>query len=733
MSTLFSRIQLSISPNLPLFIIIAILSIIFTFFIYRRTNPIVNNFTRWLLILFRVSALFLLLFCIFEMTIGYMYERTKNPSLAIAIDNSASMNIKDSNGQRADIINKVLSSNELKSLTNTFNLNYYTFSSQAKPFHYDTDSLNYISDETNITKSLQLIKGQLADQNLAGIILLSDGNYNSGGNPARFISEINTPVYPVGIGSSEPVPDLTLANMESNPFAYLGEPTPIKAIIQNRGFSKLKVNLTLKNQDKTLTTKIVDIPPSPSEIQTQFDFVPQIKGMQKLELVLSPIENEETIENNRQFSYIDVLKSRLNILIIAGHVSPEISFLRRHLNNSKRYDVNVIYQIDDGKLSQYKPVLKQANNLDDVDIFIFLNYPTLSSDTGYLNKLYNSIKSSSKPVLLFLDHNTDLKKLARFEDYLAINPNGSKIPERDVFISLSTTGQSHQIMQIKSNSKNFADEWAKLPPVNSSLRINQIMPNSETLAFAVTSTNSRSNINNGQDPMIVIRADDLNKSATIIASDLWRWDLIMAGIGESESIYGQFVNNIIRWLQSSKQDELVRIKTDKQKYHLGDGTKIQIQVHDEKYLPMNDANVKINIIHKNKNNHHQFLAENHGDGKYFHLFFPTIPGDYRIYVSAESNKKTIGQDSTLISVGEYSKELTHTSMQKATLVRLANLSNGKFITPDSLSLLTETIKGQIQKEQLSNETSIWNNEKILIILIFLLSVEWFIRKRKGMV
>ena len=67
---------------------------------------------------------------------------------------------------------------------------------------------------------------------------------------------------------------------------------------------------------------------------------------------------------------------------------------------------------------------------------------------------------------------------------------------------------------------------------------------------------------------------------------------------------------------------------------------------------------------------------------------------------------------------------------------LANVSGGKYFKPeDSKSLfnLLSDLNNKSSKEKIdTKEYSLWSNEFLLITIILLFGVEWFIRKREGM-
>ncbi|MCZ6703634.1 MAG: hypothetical protein O6940_11420, partial [Ignavibacteria bacterium] len=81
---------------------------------------------------------------------------------------------------------------------------------------------------------------------------------------------------------------------------------------------------------------------------------------------------------------------------------------------------------------------------------------------------------------------------------------------------------------------------------------------------------------------------------------------------------------------------------------------------------------------------------------------------------------------------EFSLEYQNTRMNADLLKRIASASGGEFFTSENFSSLQEKLTFPDKFITLKSEWEIWNRLPLLITCIFLLSAEWFIRKRKGM-
>jgi hypothetical protein len=723
MST-FANFRLSLSVPVIVLVAAAVLMLLFTLFIYRHTNPVIPNTLRRILLLLRSIVLVIMLLILFESVVQLFYTRTENPILAVAVDHTASMLTQDRNGSRKDIVEKILNDPLWNRLKQKFDVSFFLFARNAQSCRSNfLDSLSFNGDVTDITRSLEDIKASLTEKNLAGIVLISDGNYNSGGNPVRYASEIGVPVYSIAVGSAQPVTDMAIINLDTNAFGYTDEKTPVNVTIRNTGYSQSNAVLNLKSDSRTVASKMITIPSSPSETTVTLDYVPETSGKKKLVVELPARQDEQTVENNRRTFYMDIMKSRLKIDFFAGSVSAEISFIRRYLSVSKRYDVNYHIEKKDGGFYE-ESALPVIN--DKIDMFIFQDFPTWHSSPVLLKGILNAVAQRQVPLLLLSGPHIDGKNLVAFQNYLPLRIQPGGVVERQILPTVTNTGKNHAVMQLGDDVK---DIWPQLPPVFLMQQPVQVWPNSEVLITAQSAQGPSLPVD--ETPLLIVRANGTCKSAALLSYGNWRWDLMMQGINHSEQVYNRLINNLTRWLESTQSKDLVRIETMKNHYQFGEPVEIQIQVYDDKLAPLSTAHVQLTITKDSLRT--EQLVKPMGDGTYSFTFFPNQAGDYAAQVTAQQDERTIGTGQALFTVGEYSLELSDTQAQPSVLSSLAAASNGYSFTAAAFKEIEGKVHGKERYVNYVKEKVIWNNPTVLFLVVALLSAEWIIRKRKGMV
>jgi len=720
---LISQFNITYKNSIFLLLLFGIVFLLFTVFIYRNTVPIIPVFLKRILIVLRVLTLSIMLFILFEMTVNFISTLKKSPHIAVVLDNSASMGISDKTGNRSQLLSNAINDPVFKNLSGQFVLKYFTFSNKVNAIDFG-DSLFFTGDVTNITNGMQYIKNDLAGKNLAGIILLSDGNYNKGGNPVRFAEELGVPVYTVGIGSPDPVPDIAIVDVEYNPYAYINEPTPVHVTIRNTGNKDLKIPLTLSVNGETKVTKIVNVPPSPSEIKQTIEFLPETPGNNKLVLSIPSQADELSLKNNFRTIYIDIFKAKLNVLLCSGGPSPDISFLKRHIASSDRYTVNTFVEKSVSGFYQ-----TNETGIDSADIFIFQDFPTLNTSPRILSRVLDKIKNQSIPLFIVLGKNINPAKLSLFNEFLPFKANLNKINETLAYPVPSETGVNDQLLKTSSQNNTAISAWSKLPPVYITHRINQLWPNTEVLAHYKTSASQKGQTTGN--PLIVTRNTGNQKSAAVLAYGIWRWDLLMWGVNNHEEVYYNFVNNMLRWLETKKEINTIQIKTDNRQYNFGDPVKIRVEILNKNLVPADEKKVVLSLKHNQKTE--KIIVNKSGESSFTKTIYLDKSGDFELSLSDEKTA-VYGNNinKALFSIGEYSSELSHTQLQKALLAGLASSTGGKYVDADSLFKLENTVTGNPRETRISNSVEFWNNRIVLFCIIIFLTLEWFLRKKRGM-
>jgi hypothetical protein len=187
-------------------------------------------------------------------------------------------------------------------------------------------------------------------------------------------------------------------------------------------------------------------------------------------------------------------------------------------------------------------------------------------------------------------------------------------------------------------------------------------------------------------------------------------------------------------LKAGEDQKLVRIKTSKKIFSQGERIEFTGEVFDESLTPVSDAGVKI-IISSQKNKYETDM-QNVGPGLYEGSILINETGDFSFSAEAMTDSRILGKDNGSFNIGEIDIEMVNPVMNYTFLNLMANDTGGEFYLPDDYSQLLNKLKelkiNSSKEKVVTSEISLWSDTWMLVIAIFLFSLEWFIRKRNGM-
>ena len=174
------------------------------------------TFKRYLLIVLRGLALILLILVLCQPVLKLTRRSTLQPAVAVLVDNSLSMSLTDGAGNREQLLRSMISGRTLSEFSSTAHVELFTFSPSLRGVN--KDSLRLDGTSTDIASALRSLKNKSLPQ-LKAVLLLSDGNYNTGENPLDEAEKISTPIFCAGIGDSLEQKDIVVQKLLTNSIA----------------------------------------------------------------------------------------------------------------------------------------------------------------------------------------------------------------------------------------------------------------------------------------------------------------------------------------------------------------------------------------------------------------------------------------------------------------------------------------------------------------------------------
>ena len=676
-----------------IFFILAIISATLVFFYYRKTNPYISNYLKWILGIIRFLFFFIVLILLITPILHFHKRKKQHPFSAIVLDISGSMNQMLDSGETKGAISKKFIS-KLENFNNTKDINYkiYNFSNGL-----EDDTLR-----TDIFLSLDQIQKKGIDQNLSDIILISDGlNHNNNNFP--ILKEISIPVSVVILGENPKYTDISIKDIITNNPVYLDTETEIKVVVKTN-LNDQNIIIKLWDENRLVSTEIF------SDIQKVDEFLltynPKSVGFKKMRVSVELEQGyESNLLNNQREFLLNVVKDRVKILVLTSQLNWDVTFIHRVLKKNEKLEVNLVEKRKDGYYFENEKV-SVFDFLIQSDLLIMHNRNSFNLTNKEYEEIINSVKRGRN--LIYFDkidkQLSDLLPLVESKYKEEINTN----------ILLTSNADNYQTFSIRRNIKDMRKLWEELPPIN--VYFYSPKKNVEILTVANLST---------QNPVIALSSYFSGNVLMFAGSGFYRWK--MWEDSENEW-FDEFMNSIVNWFTNTDIKNRFLCTTNKLQFMEGEPVDFSILIFDEKMNTISRQDILLKV-RKADEIIEKYLTEK--NNKYITTINGLEKGKYNFQAECLLGNNLLTSEGEFL-IESIPLEESSTGINISFLTFIASQTDGKIIENEEGFEQLLTLR-RAQKQTISiNELELWKKWYIPVIAIFLISLELFIRKRKGL-
>jgi hypothetical protein len=703
-----------ILPTWIFFIIFWILIAIAVFY-YSRTLPPLSKIKRTILTILRAAILVIIVFLFLQPIIQIVFEIYKSPTVALLLDNSSSMLLTDQTGLRSDSLKYFLRELDKTNLQDSLNIRKYLFDEKIQLFQ--EDSMSFTGTQTNISSALQVVLDSILHYNIQAIVLVSDGQFNQGVNPLKLVESIPIPIFTVSLGDSLPKKDVKISGIRAERVVYMGEEINAKVNIVQNGYEKRSIIVRLLEGKKQISAQTVKLPADGFEKEIVFTFQAEKPGEFRYVFELESLPDEHTRQNNRASFILTILKSKMKVTLLSGQPSFDQQMLSYVLKQIPDIQLHVFSENING--SFYEPGFPSLAT-DSQDVYIFMGYPTAKSNVLNFDKISRAILQNHIAVLLNIATTTSMNKLGELSPILPFTERSQVMVQDNVMVNLTMDGRLHPVMKIDENPQNVLNLWTDLPPV---IGLGAKLFPRENGRILLE------NVGRTKYPLIIASVQDDTKILLLAMTNIGNWHFQLQDTPDRDRFFLIFIERALKWLVNREDIQRLQIFPDKKVYQMGETIQFSGQVYDEFYHQLRDAEVKIQISGEGIERQDIFTVDG---GYYFYQTVGLPPGLFRYRLTAINNEQLIGQAVGNIVVEELEIEKQETKANYTLMRQIAEKSNGAVWSVRSAIQYLDQLD-MTEKIQLSDfEYVLWNKSYWLVISIILLSLEWFLRKRWGM-
>ena len=715
---------------------------------------------RLTLALLRCGIILLIMLGMLRPTLVYVETHKEKATLVLLIDQSRSMQVRDAlnNKSRWDSLREALeeSAPALRRLGRDFEIKVYTFDAETHPLEMKDGRVTLpdvpTGQQTAIGAALDDVLRQENGKRLLGIVLLTDGRQQAlpprdlpAQDVAGLLRHQRYPVYPVPFGESRGlggVQDVAVADFPPPAAVFKDTEMVVRGQVKISGYvnKDIPVRLLMGESDKSMKV-IGEAKLKATEdgqiLPVEFKLTPDTPGEFKLTLEAIPQLGELVTTNNRQSSFVQVLKGGLHVLYIEGDLRVEQKFLRWSLDSSRDIKVDSI-RIDPQHVNETKPgdfadLLKPGK----YDVYILGDVDSTVFTEGELNELAKSVDQGKGLIMLggFHTFGPGGYYATKLADVLPVvmdrlerqNPD-DRIRE-DVHLKgpLKMTpaprALRHFVMTLAAAEANKA-AWEKLPPLEGANLFSdaRLKPRASVLADADGKE---------ENPLLVTQTYGKGRVIAFAGDSTWRW--WMHGF---QSAHKRFWRQIVLWLARKDQESQsnVWVRLDNTRFLPGNRVEFTAGAQSPQSEPITDADFKVEVVKPGEKRAAVVMVgkEDHMTGSFRDT---QVPGDYTIEVSASRKGELLGTARAQFTVAEQDLELDNASSDPDAMKGVARASDGDVVRAEMLPQWLDELMKKTDYLEVKQETkkTLWDTWNFFFAVLTILTVEWYLRKRWGLV
>lgn len=753
---------LTIEPVWPWPIVILtsiglVVLVVLTYRVQLAAQPLA---TSRILLGLRLTTVAVLVFAMLRPALQKSEVDESKVQMLVLADVSRSMNTEDmpSKGTRFKAIRADIEKHQTKwkAWSKKFDVRLFDFARELGPFDPELKEGN--GDQTAFGRMLDDVLRETRDRRTIGVLVFSDGAQRAVPpfdidplTAARKLADKQVPIYGIGYGASSLssasvdigvedliVPDVVFlrsrvpVKLKVRATGAAGRNVRVRVLIEDRAGKKLDESGEMKPASMTLQSKPfqeIEIKKDVEVIPVELTFAAEISGEMKIAVQAEPVENELLKGNNQRETIVTVKQGGLNVAyfdlprteqrwlravngteriqldfqeIRGGKFAPQTKIDPSWFQRG-RYDV---YIIGDVRADVFGPeLLKQlANRLEEGSALLMTGGVQNFASGGYAT----SAIADWLPVEL---DPADARPAGKINPASQLNGPQKMVP--------TDQGLKQYVMQLGPPDKNRAF-WLDLPPLKGATRLKPL--NDFTDVWAVSSDGS---------PLLLTQTIQRSRVAAFAGDTTYLWWTV----GNKAELHQRFWRQLILWLAKKEADTdlPVWVKVVPRTYSPGANVNLTFGARSADGSPLDDADYQVEVTAPDGQN--TKLTPRKSAGENTAEFAQTaLPGDYWVRVSARRKDVSVGFDaSTRFIVDARDLELDYPSADYEFLKEISSMTGGQSVKPEEVDALLDRLNESKTNLTRVQTITLWDNWGLLLVFVTLMTIEWFLRKKRGLV
>lgn len=675
------------------------LGIALAWLLYRNARSREGFMPRLALLMagLRAAAIALLAFFLLEPMVRMTLREVRRPVVVILHDGSESLVAEgDSAAFKRDYMNALRSLEE--ELGEGYEVRAFTYGDGMR----EGIDASQTDGFTDMSSALREVYDRFSGPDLGLVVLDGDGIINRGRDPRFDAQRLGVPVHVIVLGDTTVRPDISIRSLEHNRISFLGNEFPLSVRVEAHHLSGNRTKLIIRHDGREVGAHELSIGGDPFGAEVPFLIKADRVGLQRYTVFVRGLEGEHTLANNAVDFFIDVLDGRQKVLVLAAAPHPDVAAIKESLAGLEGYEVEVAYAAD------FK------GGLEDADLVVMHQLP--SAKLGVQSVLQRA-KEKGIPLLFVLGSSSDL---VAFDALLAgVRVSGMRPATTDAQANVS---DAFALFTIEPDLERAIERF---PPLQVPFAQYSASRGAEVLAT------QRVGVVRTEAPLIAVQQAQGGRSAVVCGEGLWRWRLADQQFFGSHERFDRLMHRMVQFLALKADKKRFRVE-HAPLYTTSDPVVINAEVYNAAFEPVLDADVSIALM-DSAGREFPFAMRPSGEG-YRVDIGKLEAGPYK-WKGRAAHKGEQQQAEGEFRVQALRIERLSTVADHGLMADIAARTGGSVTGPAGVASLGESLLGSgivPARSYLDQRfTDLIASPWPFAIIVSLLALEWFMRRRSG--
>jgi uncharacterized membrane protein len=724
---------------------------VWVLFFYLRVFNYLGRLPMAGLLAMRLVAILLLVLLIFKPVLSFEETLEHRTDLYLLVDASESMSVSDypDTPHRLSLAARQIEE-YLGRLKTAFEVKLFWFDTRA----HEVQEGRWPSPEGDATNLARAVKDVLAAARMidtSGVILMSDGLHNAGGDVVKEIAALGPPrIYTVGIGTDlsaqSGYQDISIENVRAPEESTVNNIAKLTVDVEAVGLADRGIQVELREADTPLASAPLRLDAAPGSQSVTLTFTPETVGRHTYTVRIRPDPAERRSENNQRDVHLLVTDPKIRVLYIEGVVRPEYKPLKSVLETDPNVELLALVQVKRGEFLQSGSMTGVTltgfpQTLEDMrkfDVYIVGDLDRSYFSRQQLDNLKTAIAEGRGIVMIggYNSFGPGGYEGTAMEEILpvAVGPRGIGQETTPFVLRLTPEGANHAIFHGTKDFFQYQSDTPRqrLPYLRGCNILARAKPGASILAEHPERTGA-----DGPLTVLATHTYGEGRAAAFAADTTYQWYLPFKAMGR-ESPYIRFWGQMVRWLANkeikAQSDEPgVDLLVRKPYYNPGEKVLVRAKVRAEEGRATNFATTTGALRGPANERRDLSLALVTGSvGVYETTLEALDPGTYKVLVEAKKEGVSLGKAEAEFTVGRPNQEFDRLSINRPLLKQIAQATGADYYEPAAFGDLVGRLRDTLVKEPIHREVGIQTVPGLFPILFVLLVAvvtgEWLLRK-----